>query len=192
MPSCELCGRKMTGNGRNVIIEGASMLVCPQCASKFGGKSDSTGSRPSTQAPKQPSWMSRPSTSSPSAPRRSQSARIKSKPRARPSSPATLEDMILVEDYARMIRAARQKKKMSQEELAQKVGERISTLQAIESGRLKPTRKTIRGLERELEISLLEPIGTTPIRTHGARSAGDSPTLGDVVKIKRKKRQKGN
>jgi putative transcription factor len=99
--------------------------------------------------------------------------------------------MMLVEDYAQKIRAARQKLNLSQEELAQKVGERISTLQAIEAGRLKPTRKTIRGLERELGISLLESVGTPPIK-HGSRSPGDSATLGDVVKIKRKKRQKSD
>ncbi|MGD2072322.1 MAG: helix-turn-helix domain-containing protein, partial [Candidatus Thorarchaeota archaeon] len=90
-----------------------------------------------------------------------------------------------------IIRAARQRKTLSQEELAQKIGERISTLQSIEAGRLKPTRKTLRGLERELEISLLEPIGTTPIKTRESQSAS-GPTLGDIVKVKRKKSQKAS
>jgi putative transcription factor len=98
-------------------------------------------------------------------------------------------DMDLIEDYAKVIRTARQKKKLSQEELAQKVGERISTLQSIEAGRLKPTRKTIRGLERELDISLLEPIGTVPLKVSRGKGGG-GPTLGDVVKVKRKKSQK--
>jgi putative transcription factor len=97
--------------------------------------------------------------------------------------------MDLIEDYAKTIRTARQKKKLSQEELAQKVGERISTLQSIEAGRLKPTRKTIRGLERELDISLLEPIGTVPLKVSRDKGGG-GPTLGDVVKVKRKKSQK--
>jgi len=97
--------------------------------------------------------------------------------------------MMLIEDYAKKIQAARQKMKLSQEELAQKVGERISTLQAIEAGRLKPTRKTIRGLERELEISLLEAIDSVPIKTSRGSSAG-GPTLGDRVVVKRKKSQK--
>jgi uncharacterized protein (TIGR00270 family) len=99
--------------------------------------------------------------------------------------------MMLVEDYAKIIQVARQKKKLNQEELAQKVGERISTLQAIEAGRLKPTRKTIRGLERELEISLLEPIDSVPIKTSRGGSGGD-PTLGDRVVVKRKKSQKSD
>jgi putative transcription factor len=113
-------------------------------------------------------------------------ARTKSKPR---SSGVLLDDMELIEDYAKAIRSARQKKNLSQEELAQKIGERISTLQSIESGRLKPTGKTIRGLERELDISLLEAVGTIPIKTsRGASGAG--PTLGDRVIVKRKISQK--
>lgn len=100
-----------------------------------------------------------------------------------------LDDMDLIEDYAVVIRSARQKKKLSQEELAQKVGERVATLQSIESGRLKPTRKAIRGLERELEISLLEPMGTVPLKASRGKGAG-GPTLGDIVKVKRKKSQK--
>ena len=97
--------------------------------------------------------------------------------------------MELTEDYAVKIRTARQRKQLSQEDLAQKIGERISTLQSIEAGRLKPTGKTIRGLERELEISLLEPIGTTPIKMSKDRSVV-GPTLGDRVIVKRKKSQK--
>jgi putative transcription factor len=100
-----------------------------------------------------------------------------------------LDDMELIEDYARVILAARQKKGMSQDELAQKVGESISTLKAIEAGRQKPTEKTIRGLERELDISLLEPLGTVPIKTSTSQ-AGAGPTLGDRVVVKRKVSQK--
>ncbi len=175
----------MKGQGRNVVIEGADMLVCPQCADRFGSR-PSTSTRKSTAPKSQPSWMQ---TQSPHA--QSQiAAPIRKAPRKdKPRTEITIDDMILIENYAEAIRNARQKKKLSQEELAQKVGERISTLQAIESGRLKPIKKTIRGLERELEISLLEPIDSVPIKpSTGPRGA--EPTLGDRVIIKRKKSQK--
>jgi len=100
-----------------------------------------------------------------------------------------LDDMELIEDYARVILAARQKKGISQDELAQKIGESISTLKAIEAGRQKPTEKTIRGLERELDISLLEPLGTVPIKTSSGHT-DTGPTLGDRVVVKRKISQK--
>lgn len=185
MPSCELCGRSMKGRGYNVRIEGAMMLLCPQCAVKFG--ESTTNRKPKTHSPKrQPPWSRSPGSTTKSSQRHSTHIHSKSKPK---SKPPLIEDMILIENYAETIRAARQKKKLSQEELAQKVGERISTLQSIEAGRLKPTRKTLRGLERELEISLLEPIGTVQIKSSDTRSAG-GPTLGDIVKVKRKKSQK--
>ena len=193
MPSCELCGRNMKGRGRNVTIEGAEMLVCPQCAAKFGGQSPDASGRPSYDRPSQPSWIgssiSRPTTAA--RPRTISKPVTPKRMKPRPESAPLLDDMALIEDYADTIRKARQKKNMSQDELAQKVGERISTLQSIESGRLKPTRKTIRGLERELDISLLEPIDAVPLRiTREGDGAG--PTLGDIVKVKKKKSQKSD
>ncbi|MFW9801287.1 MAG: multiprotein bridging factor aMBF1 [Candidatus Thorarchaeota archaeon] len=187
VPSCELCGRNMKGRGRNVEIEGARMNVCPQCASRFGGSESVSGHRDSSAPKMKPSWVGESRKPAPMTPHRPPSF-PKRRPKPR-SSGTLLDDMMLVEDFARRIQIARQKKKLNQEELAQKVGERISTLQAIEAGRLKPTRKTIRGLERELDISLLEPIDAVPIKTSRG-SSGTGPTLGDRVVVKRKKSQK--
>ena len=190
MPSCELCGRNMQGHGRNVTIEGALLQVCPQCADKFVKKTE-TGQKKTSSFPKHdPSWTRSPelSISKPSS-RPQSTPKIRKKNIPRRTGPH-LDEMDIIEDYAKVIRTARQKKNLSQEELAQKVGERVSTLQSIESARLKPTRKTIRGLERELEISLLESIGTPPIKSSYPKSS-IGPTLGDRVVVKRKKSQKG-
>lgn len=161
------------------------MSVCPQCAAKFGGQPTSSQSRAPSAPRTRPSWIGGPERPAPPQPRRSSAP----KPKRRPKSGVLIDDMELIEDYAKAIRAARQRKRLSQEELAQKIGERISTLQSIESGRLKPTGKTIRGLERELEISLLEPVGTAPIKVSRGKG-GAGPTLGDRVVVKRKKSQK--
>ena len=185
MPSCELCGRNMKGRGRNVTIEGASMLVCPQCAARFGGQPTSSESRLTSTPRLRPSWVGGPERPTHTQPRRTTSP----KPRPKPKSGVLIDELELIEDYAKKIRTARQRKNISQEELAQKIGERISTLQSIEAGRLKPTGKTIRGLERELEISLLEPVGAVPIKVSKDR-AGPGPTLGDRVVVKRKMSQK--
>jgi putative transcription factor len=192
VPSCELCGRGMKGHGRNVIIEGASMNVCPQCASKFGQQvSESSTTRVSSRPRQQLSWLGTPERQPPISPSSSKPvSKMKPRPKVKPPSMGVrLDDMELVEDYARTIQVARQKKGISQDELAQKVGESISTLKAIEAGRQKPTEKTIKGLERELEISLLEPLGTVPIKTSAAQT-GTGPTLGDRVVVKRKVSQK--
>lgn len=188
MHNCELCGRGMKGRGRRVEIEGATMTVCPQCAEKFGSVSADPG-RKSTAMRTRPSWVGGPERKPVSTQRSPAVAKSRPKPKPKPRSGTLLDDMMLIEDFDKVIRTARQKVGISQEELAQRVGERISTLQAIEAGRQKPNNKTIRGLERELGISLLEPIDSVPIKTsRGPSVAG--PTLGDRVVIKRKKSKK--
>ncbi len=193
VPSCELCGRGMKGQGRNVVIEGASMLLCPQCAARFGQQSSESSTQRVSSLPKQQSsWLEDPGRHSSPLPSSLPQSISTIKPRPKPKSPSIgvrLEDMELIEDYAKTILAARQKKGISQDELAQRVGESISTLKAIEAGRQKPTEKTIRGLERELDISLLEPLGTVPIKTSTAKTEA-GPTLGDRVVVKRKVSQK--
>ncbi|NWF94729.1 MAG: TIGR00270 family protein [Candidatus Thorarchaeota archaeon] len=179
----------MKGHGREVTIEGARLIVCVDCAARFASPSESP-SAPSPSRPKQmPAWSGAEPPASPRPPRPVRPVTKKPLPKRVPSDAPTIDDMILVEDYAQLIRAARQRKGLSQEDLAQKVGERISTLQAIESGRIKPTGRVTRGLERELGISLLEPVGIPALKI--ARESGQAgPTLGDVVKVKRKKSQK--
>lgn len=172
----------MKGPGREMVIEGVSLIVCLTCASRIRTKTLGADSpRPIERSSfrrvaARPRQSVRPSPS------------IRPRPRSRPRPrPATLDDMVLIENYADVIRRARQAAKMTQEELAQRIGEKYSTLQAIEAGRLKPTKKAIRGLERELHISLLEPVAAVPVKT-SREIESHGPTLGDVVRVKRKKR----
>ncbi len=192
MPSCELCGRNMKGQGREMTIEGVSLIVCPQCAERFRSAESTTegkGSVPS--AKRRPYWAGGEDSTRMTANRRPPPTTIPRERKRPVSSRAGIDDMMLVEDFADLIRSARQTKGVTQEDLAQKVGERVSTLQAIETGRLKPTGKTTRGLERELGISLLESAGAAPIKTSKDTSFG-GPTLGDVVRVKRKRSQKAS
>ncbi|TFG35044.1 TIGR00270 family protein [Candidatus Thorarchaeota archaeon] len=190
MPSCELCGRGMKSQGRSVIIEGASMLVCPDCAIKFGGQSPSSSKRTVSRPKHSASWFGSPDRELVTKSPPQSIPKSPPKPKPRKSSGVLLDDLELIEDYAKVILTARQKLNISQDELSQKIGESISTLKAIEAGRQKPTERTIRGLERELAISLLEPLGTPPIKVAKSTSAGAGPTLGDRVIVKKKMSQK--
>ena len=130
VPSCELCGRGMKGQGRNMMIEGASMLLCPQCAARFGQQSNESSTQRVSSLPRQqPSWLGDPEHHSSPQPSSPPQAASRIKPRQKSKSPSIgvrLEDMELIEDYAKTVLAARQKKGISQDELAQKVGESIS------------------------------------------------------------------
>ena len=84
VPSCELCGRNMKGRGRNVVIEGAAMLVCPQCATRFGGQTTDSRQRAKSRSPKQrPAWATGSTEKTPASSPRIQSKRAirKAKPR---------------------------------------------------------------------------------------------------------------
>ncbi|MBD3159695.1 MAG: TIGR00270 family protein [Candidatus Lokiarchaeota archaeon] len=187
MPSCELCGREIKGRGRRTKIDGVPMLVCSQCASQFGQSKPASTTSKSSRSKRSTSWVKSGSSASPSQKRLKKK---KKKPQRNTRRRGVLlDDMMVVKDYAEKIRTSRQKKGLSQEQLAQRVGERISTLQSIEAGRLKPTMKTIRGIERELGISLLEPIRSASAAPRSSKG-NKRLTLGDVVKVKRKKSQK--
>jgi putative transcription factor len=163
------------------------MLVCSQCASQFGQSKPASTTSKSSRSKRSTSWVK--SGSSASSSQKRLKKKKKKPQRNTRRRGVLLDDMMVVKDYAEKIRTSRQKKGLSQEQLAQRVGERISTLQSIEAGRLKPTMKTIRGIERELGISLLEPIRSASAAPRSSKG-NKRLTLGDVVKVKRKKSQK--
>lgn len=90
----------------------------------------------------------------------------------------------VVEDYKTIIRAAREKKGWSREDLAEKLYEKASVINRIESGKMVPDIKLARKLERTLNIKLiekLEDLKQDDISSFSARGA----TIGDIARIKR-------
>lgn len=67
-----------------------------------------------------------------------------------------IDEMMLIEDYHKIIKEARERRGLSQEELAKILGERVSTIKKIETGKLIPTNKLLKELERVLKIKLTE------------------------------------
>lgn len=157
---CELCGRDVN-KLVPVRVEGVEMMVCSDCA-KYG------------VTPKTYSRI--PKLGKKSIPRSGGSSRRIYRPKR------DVFDTIktIVEDYGEIIREARIKKGMSIEELARKVGIKVSTLHKIESGQLEPEEKYIRRLEKELKISLYEE-GSEEFSSGG----GKDLTLGDFIKFKK-------
>ncbi|HIP84156.1 MAG TPA: TIGR00270 family protein [Methanothermococcus okinawensis] len=132
---CELCGREVE-KLLPVKVEGVEMLVCSNCA-KYG------------VTPK--TYSRKPKLGKKSIPRGSRGRRV-----YRPKRDVFDSLKTIVEDYGEIIREGRIKRGMSIEELARRVGIRVSTLHKIESGQLEPEEKYIRRLEKELNISLYE------------------------------------
>ncbi|WP_421077048.1 multiprotein bridging factor aMBF1 [Methanothermococcus sp. Ax23] len=157
---CELCGKEVN-KLTPVRIEGVEMQVCDECA-KFGVAPKSYSRKPKTVL-----GRGAPQTKKTNRPKRDLFDSLK----------------IIVEDYGDVIKEARMKKGMDLKELAKRVGIKESTLHKIERNELEPEEKYVKRLEKELNISLYE----EGEQDYNASSSRDEFTLGDFVKIKKRK-----
>jgi len=85
----------------------------------------------------------------------------------------------LVGDFHKVIRKAREKRKLTQDDLAKKLKEKASVIKRIEEG-WKPSLKLIRKLERFFEIKLRERIEETVL---DKKLGSKNLTIGDVVEV---------
>ena len=85
-------------------------------------------------------------------------------------------------DYDDQIRAARESRGLSQEELAQSLNEKASLIRKLERGDILPPDNVRKKLERKLEISLVE--GGDDEENEWSGGSSTTTTLGDVVKRK--------
>ncbi len=165
---CEICGREIYGRGRDVVIDGAKLLACFDCAKSYVS---------TPQPPKQQITTSKKTYSPPKIP--------PLPPRQTPRrEPVIRGDLELVEDYRSVIRKARESMGLTHDALSRKVGERISVLQKLESGKMIPDQALTRKLEHALKVELLQlPPKVSPGEFKGKHL---EPTLGDIVSIQRK------
>jgi putative transcription factor len=158
---CELCGRECKG-GKEAIIDGAKMFVCPDCMKYAEGFVEQEPPRPS----------------SPPQPQRAPLKKTLNIERDIYKDKGMQKE--LVNDWNHLIEHARKKKGLTREELGFKIGERTVTIAKLENGDLRPSDQTITKLEKELSIKLLEEIKEVPAGTQKGSSAAF--TLGDFIK----------
>lgn len=91
---------------------------------------------------------------------------------------------LLVEDYAEKIKRKREQLGLSQKELAERLNEKESVLQKIESGHFEPPVGTAKKIEKLLSIKIIE--------EHEERHEDKMPkartetfTIGDFIKIRK-------
>jgi len=159
---CEMCGKDVTFC-KKVTIEGVHLEVCAECA-KFGKEA-----RKETPKPEGPK---------PIITQRLEVREKRGKPRDIYVAQETEE---LVDDFAKRIRGARERRGMSQKDLAMKINERVTILSKIETGDMRPDEKLIAKLQKELGITLKEKVA--PVLA--AKESGPRPlTLADMIRTK--------
>jgi putative transcription factor len=96
--------------------------------------------------------------------------------------PAVMQ--LVVEDYSNLIKKAREKMDLKQEELAKKLNEKESLIHHMESGEFKPSIALAKKLERFFHIKLIEKYEEKS--EFSARRKAEDVTIGDFIKIKKK------
>ena len=105
--------------------------------------------------------------------------RIEIKKAKRKIAIAEEPEEVLVKDFHKIIRKAREKKKLTQEELAKKLKEKASVIKRLEEG-WKPSLKLIEKLERFFEIKLREKIEGTIVNKN---IVSKKLTIGDIIEV---------
>jgi putative transcription factor len=95
----------------------------------------------------------------------------------------------LIDDYDKVIKEERKKMGLTQEELAKKINEQLTTIKKIENGDLHPTEKQAKKFEKLFGIKLYQVIKKQSLEELKKPDKKESLTLADVVKIKKKKQR---
>ncbi|HLD05037.1 MAG TPA: multiprotein bridging factor aMBF1 [Candidatus Nanoarchaeia archaeon] len=85
-------------------------------------------------------------------------------------------------NFSQLIRKSRESLKMTQEDFAKKIQEKVNTLHKWETGHLKPDLQTAKKLERMLNIKLVTSVSNQEEKIdHKSKSVG--LTIGDILKV---------
>ena len=151
---CEMCSVKQASVKAD--IEGAKLSVCEGCA-RYG------------------KVLGRISSPAPAGKR----------PAAAAAPAKTTETVQLIRgDYARIIKSARERLGLKQEDFAKRLMEKESLLHKVESGHMKPDLTLARKLERALKISLVEQVELESSPGHEEKNRKSGLTIGDLIKVK--------
>jgi len=90
----------------------------------------------------------------------------------------------LIEDYSRVIKEAREKVKLSQQDLAMKAKAKLSMIQKIEIGKMEPPIPLSRELEHILHVKLLVPREEIEVPIASLNREVQGVSIGDVAIIK--------
>ncbi|MEM1581769.1 MAG: multiprotein bridging factor aMBF1 [Candidatus Bathyarchaeia archaeon] len=176
---CEVCGREIIGKPHRVIIEGAKMVTCGECA-RLG--SDYWIPEKKTLQEIKPSL--RKTVKSVADIRRESHGGSFS--RSIPS-----EGFEITEGFGLIVKKAREKLGLTPEDLGKKIGEKESVIKKIESEKMVPDFRLATKLERALRIKLLtkpsEPELDKPVSVIEREK---TVTIGEIVNLRSGKRRR--
>ena len=94
-------------------------------------------------------------------------------------------EQMIVSDYAEVIKKAREKKGIKQEDFAKEINEKESVIHHLETAKMKPNITLAKKLEHFLGITLIEEVELQDHRNFSSNKKAEILTLGDVIKIRK-------
>ena len=163
MGSCAVCGKKVDELYK-AEIEGTEMIACTDCA-KFGRIIHPI----KLVTPKQ---------------QKKEEKKQASTARVIETLPEVEERVVF--NYAEIVRNARQKSGLNQEDFAKKLNEKLSVMKHIEQGSMVPSLKIAKKIEIACNVKLIEEAEAEKVVLQSGMTPGPV-TLGDMIKRKKKK-----
>lgn len=100
------------------------------------------------------------------------------------SPPRTAPELLIIPNYARVIRQKREQMGLSQKEFAQKIAEKESFIHQMETSSAEPGIELARKLEQFLKEKLITQADDEGIRL--SKPKKEELTLGDFVKVRKR------
>ncbi|MFX1378509.1 MAG: multiprotein bridging factor aMBF1 [Promethearchaeota archaeon] len=165
---CPICGSIIWGKGQKVLLEGAKITVCHNCA-QHGKKIQEPSKKPQIE--------------------KTHTYNKKNSIKRQIIKKDLIDELELIPDYAKRIRNKRNSLGLNQDQFAQKLNEKPSLLRRIETGKVEPTIKLAKKIEDIYNIKILKKADEIEAKIQNdkfmKKSTGTS--LGDIAFIKKKK-----
>jgi putative transcription factor len=155
---CELCGKEILGKPKRVVVEGAELETCAAC-----GSLGTEIRRPQTFV--------------------GPTSKVATHSRTRYRDIYRQMEGELDPDFSEIVKNARKRAGITQEQLAAKIMEKALVIKKIERNELTPDDKLRKKLEKALNVNLLIEIGRE--KSQRGKSSGNL-TLGDVAVVRRR------
>ncbi|MFX1420248.1 MAG: multiprotein bridging factor aMBF1 [Promethearchaeota archaeon] len=165
---CPICGSIIWGKGQRVLLEGAKITVCHNCA-QHGTKIQNYSKTTQTKKvyPK---------------------SRLKS-PKRQAIKKNFIDNLEIIPDYANKIRNVRNSLRLNQDQFAQKLNEKPSLLKRIEAGKVEPTIKLAKKIQDVYKIKIFKEVDEieADVSNNKFMKKSTGSSLGDIAFIKKKK-----
>ncbi|MEM2913553.1 MAG: multiprotein bridging factor aMBF1 [Candidatus Bathyarchaeia archaeon] len=174
---CDVCGRKIIGEPKRVIIEGAKMTTCSECAKLGSGFWEPEPPRAGQRPPQGGKVKTAAVEGAGTQYRKASGGAV---------AASSFEDVEVIQGFGQLIKQARERMGLTPEDLGKRIGEKESVIKKVEGGKIVPDVRLATKLEHALKIKLLTKTSEPKIEEAAlTEKTRKELTLGEIVRLRR-------